>query len=279
MTGSRPCDPRAILVTSLVLVLVDSIGAFDRPCSRVAMIVARWRRVRRTRSMNAGMRQRLARLHHRSSASMPAWPLNTTTCRSPSLGEIGAWSRGSVFAIQTSLACWFSGFFHSSQRERTRVCCLSSDPRVVGVRDRGAGSRLPVCGPCSRSRGGCGRGSRWPIGRNGRDPRTGSPEDIAGRLPARSAPQRRRRRGRSVHNVRRRACRRRRPASRGADRLRPDQPAGVVAVTLGAMLGPRHMRDHHTMVWAGNPRSVGFEHRHRGAQLQAPHRGRPGFAS
>ena len=54
----------------------------------------------------------------RSKASLPASPLRKNTSRRPSLSRWARCSRGSVLAIQASLACWssvrFRGFFHNA---------------------------------------------------------------------------------------------------------------------------------------------------------------------
>ena len=67
-------NPKAILVSSRILVLTDSMSALDRPCSRAAWILSRTAVMRLARWTKAGMRQRRAQDSHRSRADLPASP-------------------------------------------------------------------------------------------------------------------------------------------------------------------------------------------------------------
>ena len=61
--------------------------------------------MRRASATDPGMRQRRAQQIHRSRACLPSVPLTEKTCRRPSLSRYARCSRGSVLAIQASLAC------------------------------------------------------------------------------------------------------------------------------------------------------------------------------
>jgi hypothetical protein len=79
MRASTFLKPNAMRVRSLILVLVDSIRALERPWCSVASMLVRWRTILRARSTKLGMRQRRAQESHRSRASLPSWPLTAKT--------------------------------------------------------------------------------------------------------------------------------------------------------------------------------------------------------
>ncbi len=74
--------------------LVDSMRALDRLCSRVASMLARCLTMVRARVTKAGMRQRQAQLIHRWRASLPASPLDGEDVPQASLEQLGAVQAG-----------------------------------------------------------------------------------------------------------------------------------------------------------------------------------------
>jgi len=87
MRASGLVKPKATRVRTRILVLVDSMNPFDRPWSRVALMVLRCLTIRYCRTTDSGIRQRRAQLTHRSRASLPASSLRTNTRRRPSLSR------------------------------------------------------------------------------------------------------------------------------------------------------------------------------------------------
>jgi hypothetical protein len=79
MRAGADRNPKAILVSSRILVLTDSMSALGRLCSRAAWILSRSAVMRRARRTKAGMRQRRAQDGQRASAVFPAWPLAMNT--------------------------------------------------------------------------------------------------------------------------------------------------------------------------------------------------------
>ena len=79
MRAGADRKPKAILVSSRILVLTDSMSALDRPCSSAAWILSRTVVMRRERRTKAGMRQRRAQDSQRASAVLPASPLAMNT--------------------------------------------------------------------------------------------------------------------------------------------------------------------------------------------------------
>ena len=76
MRGSGPWNPNAILVSSRILVFVDSMSPWERPCSRLASIAARCFVILLARLTNDGRRERRAHDNHLSSASVPLGPFD-----------------------------------------------------------------------------------------------------------------------------------------------------------------------------------------------------------
>jgi len=70
--ASGDLKPNAILVISRIFVLVDSISPLDSWCSIAAKILGRCLTMLFWSFTNAGIRQRLAQLTHRSNASTAA---------------------------------------------------------------------------------------------------------------------------------------------------------------------------------------------------------------
>ena len=87
ISASGERKPNAMRVRSRILVLVDSMSPWERPCSRAASMAWRWRTMRPASSTNTGIRQRRAQEIHRSRACLPSSPLTENTCRRPSLSR------------------------------------------------------------------------------------------------------------------------------------------------------------------------------------------------
>ena len=79
MRGSGPWNPNAIRVRSRILVLVDSMSPWERPCSRLALMASRWFVILLARWMNDSSCDRRAHESHRSRASLPSGPLAAKT--------------------------------------------------------------------------------------------------------------------------------------------------------------------------------------------------------
>ena len=87
--GWGPWNPNAIRVSNRILVLVDSISPWDRPCSRLASIASRCLLTFLARWMKAGSCDRRAQVNHLSSAclpSSPSWRASAYCSCSASLG-------------------------------------------------------------------------------------------------------------------------------------------------------------------------------------------------
>ena len=109
--------PKAMRWRTRILVFVDSIKAFERPCSSAASMPGRFLRILRASSTNAGSLERDAQASHGLSSLIASGPLSRMIARSCSLSRYALNRRAFTLAIQASFACWCSvrcsGFFQS----------------------------------------------------------------------------------------------------------------------------------------------------------------------